>query len=87
MPREAYHPNAYLADFRNIKLGLRSRTNILIALEQGASDVKTIAKNTGLPYEVVMHHLKLLEARKIVQREGGKPSRWTLTGLGQKRLQ
>lgn len=87
MLKEVYHPNAYLVDFRNIKLGLRARTNVLNALERGSSDAKTIAKNTGMPYGVVMHHLKLLEVRGIVQRKGGKPSLWTLTGLGQKRLQ
>jgi predicted transcriptional regulator len=87
MLREVYHPNAYLVDFRNIKLGLRARTHILNALERGSADAKTIGKDTRMSYGVVMHHLKLLEARGIVHRKGGKPSLWTLTGLGQKRLQ
>jgi len=87
MLEEVYHPNAYLVDFRNVKPGLRARTHILNALEKYSADAKTIAKRTGLHYGVAMHHLKLLEAREIVQRKGNRPSIWTLTGLGQKRLQ
>ena len=86
MDREVYHPNAYLVDFRNVKPGLRARTRILSALEKGSADAKTIAKRTGLHYWVVMHHLKLLEAKEIIQRKGSRPSIWVLTGLGQKRL-
>jgi len=86
MPREGYHPNAYLRAFRNVKLGLRARTAILDFLEKTSADAKEIAKNTGLPYNVVLHHLKLLEQKGIVQRKSSRPSVWTLTGLGQKRL-
>lgn len=87
MPREVYHRNAYLVDFRNVKRGLRARTHVLNALEKVSADAKTIAKHAGLHYGVVMHHLKLLEARGLVQRKGQRPSIWKLTGLGQKRLQ
>lgn len=87
MVKEVYHPNAYLVDFRNVKPGLRARTRILNALEGGPADAKTIAKRTGLHYGVVVHHLKLIGAREVVQRKGSRPSTWTLTGLGQKRLQ
>ncbi len=87
MLKEVYHPNAYLVDFRNVKPGLRARTRILNALEKISADAKTVAKHTGLHYGVAMHHLKLLEAKGIVQRKGSRPSVWTLTGLGQKRLQ
>ena len=86
MVKEVYHPNAYLVDFRNVKPGLRARTRILDALERGSADAKTIARRTKLHYGVVMHHLKLLKAKGIVQRKGSRPSIWTLTGLGQKRL-
>jgi DNA-binding transcriptional ArsR family regulator len=86
MLREAYHPNAYLSNIRNIKRGLRARTKILNVLSGGAVDAKTIAKKTEMPYSVVMHHLRLLEAEGIVKREGSKPHVWMLTGLGQKRL-
>jgi predicted transcriptional regulator len=87
MVKEVYHPNAYLADFRNVKPGLRARTVVLNALERISADAKTIAKQTSLSYVVVMHHLKLLSLRGLVQRKGSRPSVWKLTGLGQKRLQ
>ena len=86
MPKEGYHPNAYLAEFRNVKLGLKNRTAILNLLERGNADAKVIARDTGMPYGVVMRHLKLLEAKGIVQRKGRRPYVWGLTGLGQKRL-
>ena len=86
MSKEAYHPNAYLIDFRNVRLGLRARTRILNALEKNSADAKTIVKQTGLTYGVVIHHLKLSEAKGIVQRKGSRPAVWALTGLGQKRL-
>jgi len=86
MAKEVYHPNAYLVDFRNVKPGLKARTRILSALEQGRADAKTIAKRTRLHYGVTLHHLKLLESKEIVQRKGSRPSIWELTGLGQKRL-
>ncbi len=87
MVNEAYHPNAYLVNFRNVKPGLRARTRVLNALERDTADAKTLANQTGLHYGVVMHHLKLLEVRELVQRRGSRPSVWKLTGLGQKRLQ
>lgn len=86
MLRETYHPNAYLASIKNMKLGLRARTRILDVLEKLSVDAKSIAEDAGMSYGVVMHHLKLLEAEGIVNRKGSKPYVWTLTGLGQKRL-
>jgi DNA-binding transcriptional ArsR family regulator len=86
MLREAYHPKAYLASIKNMKLGLRARTRILDVLEKLSVDAKSVAKNAGMSYAGVMHHLKLLEAEGIVNRKGGKPYVWTLTGLGQRRL-
>ncbi|MEM0057514.1 MAG: winged helix-turn-helix domain-containing protein [Candidatus Bathyarchaeia archaeon] len=86
MPKESFHPNAYLTDFRNVKMGLKTRTAILEVLEKTPAGAKEIANRTGLQYNVVLHHLKLLEAKGIVQRKSGRPSTWMLTGLGQKRL-
>lgn len=87
MLKETYHPNAYLASIKNMKLGLRARTRILNVLEKLSVDAKSIAKDAGLPYGVVMHHLRLLEAEGIINRKGSKPYVWALTGLGQKRLE
>jgi len=86
MSKGLFHPNAYLSNIKNIKRGLRARTVILAALEQGSVDARTIAKNSGLAYNVVMHHLRLLAAEQIVRRKGRRPYIWQLTGLGQKRL-
>jgi predicted ArsR family transcriptional regulator len=86
MFKEAYHPNAYLSNIKNIKLGLRARTRILGILDKGSADAKTISKETGMHYEVALHHLRLLEAEGIVERKRSKTHIWTLTGLGQKRL-
>jgi hypothetical protein len=49
-------------------------------------DAKVVAKEAGLHYGVVVHHLKLLEVEKIVERRGVRPFTWILTGVGQKRL-
>jgi predicted transcriptional regulator len=86
MLKESYHPNAYLANIKNVKLGLRARTRILNILEKQSVDAKTIGKETEMLYSVIMHHLRLLEAEGTVQRKGKKPHVWVLTGLGQKRL-
>lgn len=86
MLKEAYHPNAYLSNIKNIKLGLRARSKILSVLDKGSADAKTIAKETGMRYSVAMHHLRLLEAEGIVERKGSRPHTWAVTGLGQRRL-
>jgi len=86
MIKEAYHPNAYLSNIRNVKLGLRARTQILNVLEKHSVEAKAIVQEAGLPYSVVMHHLRLLEAEETVERKGSRPHVWMLTGLGQKRL-
>jgi len=84
--RETYHPNAYLSSIRNVKLGLKARTRILNVLEIHSGDAKTLAQEAGMPYWVVIHHLRLLEAEETVERRGNRPYAWLLTGLGQKRL-
>jgi len=86
MVREIYHPNAFLAGMRNVRLGLRARTKMLNALEKWSGDTKTLANKSGLPYAVAMHHLKLLRRAGVVQRRESIPYIWVLTGLGQKRL-
>lgn len=88
MPKEVYHPNAYLPSFRNVKLGLKARSKILGFLDKlETADVNAISKNTGLPPHVILYHLKLLEAKGIVSRKRTRPSVWGVTGFGQKRLQ
>jgi predicted ArsR family transcriptional regulator len=86
MVKESYHPNAYLENIKNMKLGLRARTKILIVLEKSAGDAAAVARQSGQPYGVAMHHLRLLSAEGIVDRKGRRPYMWSLTGMGQKRL-
>jgi len=55
-------------------------------LDRQSADAKTIAREAELSYEVVLHHLRLLGAERMVERKGTRPYMWMLTGLGQKRL-
>lgn len=86
MRRETYHPNSYLSTIKNIKRGLKARTQILATLEKDSKDAKAVASESGLHYGVVMHHLKLLQKESIIERKGARPHVWMLTGIGQKRL-
>ncbi|MEM3577731.1 MAG: ArsR family transcriptional regulator [Candidatus Bathyarchaeia archaeon] len=86
MLKEPYHPKAYLTSVKNIKRGLLARTKILNVLDKGSVKAKTLAEQTEMHYNVVVHHLRLLETEGIVERKRSKPNVWTLTGLGQKRL-
>lgn len=86
MSRESYHPNSYLSHIRNVKLGLRARTLILNFLENNSANARIISKETGVRYEVVLHHLRLLKMEGVIEREKTRPYIWKLTGLGQKRL-
>jgi len=75
-----------LSQKRNVKLGLTARTRIILALEKTASNIRSITNTTGLNYNIVLHHLRLLEAEKVVTRKGKRPFLWELTGMGQQRL-
>jgi predicted transcriptional regulator len=87
MLKIAYNPNAYLAQKRNVRLGLVARSKILQVVEKQSASIKAIRDSTGLKYAVVLYHLRLLEDEKVVQRQGGKkPYAWSLTGIGQRRL-
>jgi predicted transcriptional regulator len=80
------HPNAYLRNVRNVSCGLKARSKILQILDNNPSTAARIAVEAALTYNVVGHHLRLLENEAIVQRKGGRPYYWLATGLGQKRL-
>ncbi len=86
MLREPHHPNAYLANVRNTKRGLKARSLILQGLIGVKGNAKALAAETDLSYGVVMHHLRLLMAEGIVSRQGSRPFVWMLSGLGQRRL-
>jgi len=84
--KASFHPKAFLSQKRNVKLGLRARSRIILALEKAGAQVSGIAKTTGLNYNIVLHHLHHLEAEKVVTRRGNRPFLWELTGAGQQRL-
>jgi predicted transcriptional regulator len=84
--KASFHPKAFLSTKRNVRLGLTARTRVIQALERAASNVKSISEVTRLSYNIVLHHLRLLEAEKVVTRKGNKPFLWELTGVGQQRL-
>ena len=85
--KRVFHPRAFLSRKRNVRLGLAARTKVLQALERRESDVKGIMDSSELKYNVVVHHLRLLEAERVVVKKGGKrPYVWQLTGAGQQRL-
>jgi len=84
--KASFHPKAFLSQKRNVELGLKARTRIILALEKVASNAGNVANTTGLNYGIVLHHLHLLEAEKVVTRKGNRPFLWELTGVGQQRL-
>jgi DNA-binding MarR family transcriptional regulator len=85
--KSAFHPKAFLSLKRNVRTGLSARTLVLQILEKHEPDVRKIAGLSGLSYGVIVHHLRLLEAERVVVRKGEKkPFVWALTGTGQQRL-
>ena len=48
--------------------------------------IKTISESAAMSYSSSFHHLRLLEAEKIVKREGKRPYKWMVTGKGQRSL-
>ncbi len=84
--KQRYHPKAFLADTRNVRLGLVARSRIARFLEKQSSNAKTIAKGTKMSYAAALHHLHLFEAEKVVVRKGKRPFQWELTGAGQQTL-
>jgi len=84
--KASFHPKAFLSQKRNVKLGLTARTRVILALEKTGSNARSVANVTGLNYNIVLHHLRLLEAEKVATRKGNRPFLWELTGVGQQRL-
>jgi len=87
MPRNLYHPKAYLVRTRNVKAGLASRTKMIVSMEKEAKTAAEISKMSTLSYACVAHHLRLLREEKIVLRSGTRRRyAWTLTEFGQQKL-
>jgi len=86
MLKGTYHPKAFLSTRRNIRPGLVARTKIVMLLERGILNTKTLVEQTKLSYSSVRYHLHLLEIEKIILHKGDKSYSWELTGVGQQRL-
>ncbi len=86
MLKSQYHPKAFLALKRNVKRGLINRTKIVSILQKKPLNARELAERTGLNYNVVIHHLHLLEHEHIAVRSGKRPYVWRLTGAGQRTL-
>ncbi len=84
--KETWHPNAYLKNIRNVHSGLLARTKILTLLDTEAFGAANLARQSGLSYDVVMYHLRLLKIEGTVEKRGSRRYIWLATGLGQKRL-
>ena len=80
------HPNAYLKNVRNVRCGLKTRTKLLLLLDNDCCSAVELSNKTGLSYNVVMHHLRLMRHESIVEHKGGRRYVWLLTGVGQARL-
>jgi len=84
---EHLHPNSWLPSIRNVASGLKARSQILTVLEGGERTVKEVAEETEMNYPRVLRHLHLLKSAEVVKRDDAhRPYRWSLTGLGQRRL-
>ncbi len=87
MAKPRLHPKAYLTRIRNVKAGILARSQILWALEQGRRTSPQTAKETGLSYDRVAYHLRLLRRERLVERSGNlRPFCWALTPFGQQKL-
>jgi len=86
MPRNHYHPKAFLLRTKNIKPGLTARTKIVRLLEKDSLTANGISERSNLSYSSILHHLHLMENEHIVARSDEKPYKWELTGAGQKTL-
>ena len=79
-------PGAYLRKIQNVLPGLKTRTKIIRALKDTTKPARKISSETGLSYNVVIHHLNLMEDEKTATRRGKRPKTWRLTGLGQQKI-
>ena len=85
--RQVYHPNAWLPNFRNIKPGLKRRTEILRILEKRSEVAKHLSRQIEINYSTTLYHLHNLERKGIIKRVTSKPPYvWESTLVGQQKL-
>jgi len=81
-----FHPNAYLRKVRNVQCGLKTRTRLLLLLEDQHCSTGELVNKTNLSYNVVLYHLRLMCREDIVAHKGRSRYVWVSTGFGQTRL-
>ncbi|MEM4699434.1 MAG: methyltransferase domain-containing protein [Candidatus Nezhaarchaeales archaeon] len=81
--KEGLEPRAYLRRIRNVRRGLELRSRIIRALGAGGMTVGELARAVGRSYSSALRQLKNMEREGLVERLGGRPTKWRLTGRGQ----
>jgi len=81
-----FHPNAYLKKIRNVQCGLKTRTRLLLLLDNQYCSTSELVNKTKLSYAVVLYHLRLMCREGIVEHKGHPRYVWLSTGVGQTRL-
>ncbi len=88
MQRPEIIPRAYLHRIRNVRKGLRTRTRMIMVLEESPSTVKELSDRLGLTSSAIRRQLRNLEAEGIVRHvKTGRKTVWKLTGVGQRTLE
>ncbi|MHA1596245.1 MAG: helix-turn-helix domain-containing protein [Candidatus Asgardarchaeia archaeon] len=80
---------AFLRNLRNVERGITSRSHILLKImRMGPLNAKEIADATGLSYNSILHHLRLMEKERVVRKiRKGKCFLWEVTEMGQTSLE
>ncbi|MDR2204122.1 MAG: winged helix-turn-helix domain-containing protein [Nitrososphaerota archaeon] len=81
-----FHPNACLKKVRNVQCGLKARTKLLTLLDKQYCSASELVNKTGLTYNVVLYHLRLLCREGIVEHRGHRRYIWLPADVGQTRL-
>jgi predicted transcriptional regulator len=63
-----------------------ARTKILLVLDKQYCGTGELVNKTGLSYNVVLYHLRLLRCDGIVEHKGDRRYVWVSTDVGQTRL-
>ncbi|MHA1505610.1 MAG: helix-turn-helix domain-containing protein [Candidatus Asgardarchaeia archaeon] len=87
--RKVLVSRAFLRNLRNVERGIISRSYILLyMMKSGPLNAKEIANATGLSYNSILHHLRLMEKERIVRKvRKGKCFLWEVTEIGQTSLE
>lgn len=66
---------------------MQARSKILLVLDEGKRTIPQAAKVSGLSYDRVCYHIRLLKRERLVERSGNRrPFLWEVTPYGQQKL-